>query len=264
MHNFQALIYDAHFQLDIQHIFSHEMAQANEYAVQTSSPTATTTTSGDHLQGTKHFKDTPLFCMGQLTRSGDDTQPMHNSSKHIPPFPTSLILDAEINDLLHQQKIDKTMKPKISKIWSESIKFNDTLFYIYTSGTTGLPKAAIIKHSKFILSAIMCRHIMNLTESDVLYTAGLPLYHTLAGMVALSGSICNIGYSFVIRDKFSSNHYWTDCCRYGATASIHIGEVCRYLLAADPCDEEQSHKVPFSNHTAHAPWHRRLPQFHTG
>ena len=29
-------------------------------------------------------------------------------------------------------------------------KFTDKLLYIYTSGTTGLPKAAVIKHSRYL------------------------------------------------------------------------------------------------------------------
>ena len=32
---------------------------------------------------------------------------------------------------------------------SESIGFTDKLMYIYTSGTTGMPKAAVIKHSRY-------------------------------------------------------------------------------------------------------------------
>ena len=31
----------------------------------------------------------------------------------------------------------------------DGINFTDKLLYIYTSGTTGLPKAAVIKHSRF-------------------------------------------------------------------------------------------------------------------
>ena len=33
-----------------------------------------------------------------------------------------------------------------------SIKFRDTLMYIFTSGTTGLPKAAVVKHSRYLLA----------------------------------------------------------------------------------------------------------------
>ena len=34
----------------------------------------------------------------------------------------------------------------------DSIGFRDRLMYIYTSGTTGLPKAAVIKHARYILA----------------------------------------------------------------------------------------------------------------
>ena len=47
-----------------------------------------------------------------------------------------------------------------------------------------------------------------------------------AGMVALSGSICNVGYSFVIRRKFSTSNFWKDCVTSGATITLYIGEVC--------------------------------------
>ena len=77
-----------------------------------------------------------------------------------------------------KKELEPTLKSKIRSI-SKSVQFNDTLFYIYTSGTTGLPKAAIIKHSKFILASIMCKHVMGMRGDDVLYTAGLPLCHTL-------------------------------------------------------------------------------------
>jgi len=36
-----------------------------------------------------------------------------------------------------------------SPVIKEKLGFHDNLFYIYTSGTTGLPKAAVIKHSKY-------------------------------------------------------------------------------------------------------------------
>ena len=81
-------------------------------------------------------------------------------------------------DFTMEEKLEQKLKSKIQSI-SNSIRFNDTLFYIYTSGTTGLPKPAIIKHSKFILASVMCKHIIGMREPDVLYTAGLPLCHTL-------------------------------------------------------------------------------------
>jgi len=38
---------------------------------------------------------------------------------------------------------------------SEAINFTDKLLYIFTSGTTGLPKAAVIKHSRYELCRII-------------------------------------------------------------------------------------------------------------
>ena len=87
-----------------------------------------------------------------------------------------------------EEELDPTIKLKIKSV-SDSIQFNDTLFYIYTSGTTGLPKPAIIKHSKFILASIMCKHIMGMKETDVLYTAGLPLCHTLGTKIFMQYNV---------------------------------------------------------------------------
>ncbi len=41
------------------------------------------------------------------------------------------------------------------------IGFTDDLFYLYTSGTTGLPKAAIFKHSRQVLT------IENMNWADI-------------------------------------------------------------------------------------------------
>ena len=46
-----------------------------------------------------------------------------------------------------------------------------------------------------------------------------------AGMIALSGSICEVGYRFVIRQKFSSDNFWKDCIKHNATVALYIGEV---------------------------------------
>ena len=37
-----------------------------------------------------------------------------------------------------------------------SLNFTDKLLYIYTSGTTGLPKAAVIKHSRYDIMILLC------------------------------------------------------------------------------------------------------------
>jgi solute carrier family 27 fatty acid transporter 1/4 len=58
--------------------------------------------------------------------------------------------------------------------------YNDPLMYIYTSGTTGLPKAAVLKHSRFLFAVYALFTMTLLSEKDVLYSP-LPMYHTAAG-----------------------------------------------------------------------------------
>lgn len=74
--------------------------------------------------------------------------------------------------------------------------FLDPVFYIFTSGTTGLPKAAVIKHSRFIyafkttisssfffasrflLGALGFLVATGINDRDIMYDT-LPLYHSL-------------------------------------------------------------------------------------
>ena len=70
----------------------------------------------------------------------------------------------------------------------------------------------------------------------------LPLYHSVGGMISLSGCMYS-GISMVMRDKFSASSYWADCVKYNVTASQYIGEICRYLLNTPHCKEEAEHKV---------------------
>uniref|UniRef100_A0A0K0DML8 Long-chain-fatty-acid--CoA ligase n=1 Tax=Angiostrongylus cantonensis TaxID=6313 RepID=A0A0K0DML8_ANGCA len=78
-------------------------------------------------------------------------------------------------------------------------------------------------------------------ENDVVYIT-MPMYHSAAGIMGI-GSLIVFGTSVVIRRKFSASNFWKDCVKYRCTASQYIGEICRYLLAQKPCDEEKLHKV---------------------
>jgi solute carrier family 27 (fatty acid transporter), member 1/4 len=55
-------------------------------------------------------------------------------------YPDAIDLDSELTTS------SIATPPEIS-----SVKFSDKMVYIYTSGTTGLPKAAVIKHSRYSL-----------------------------------------------------------------------------------------------------------------
>ena len=104
-----------------------------------------------------------------------------------------------------------------------------------------MPKAAVIKHARYILASRGLTNIIGVKRSDVLYCP-LPLYHTVGGMVSLSGCM-NFGISMVIRDKFSASRYWEDCIRYRVTVAQYIGEMCRYLLTSPPSSLDTQHQV---------------------
>lgn len=91
-------------------------------------------------------------------------------------------------------------------------QFTDKLFYIYTSGTTGLPKAAIIKHCRYMYFGTGVRNLLAIYKPEIIYTC-IPLYHLAGG--AIGTSLCLIfGSSIVIKRKFSATSFWRDCARY--------------------------------------------------
>jgi len=121
--------------------------------------------------------------------------------------------------------------------------FNDKLLYIFTSGTTGLPKAAVIKHSRFYFYCAGMYYLNDLASIPnlVLYDP-LPLYHSAGGIVGI-GLMMVFGSTVVIRKKFSVRNFWKDCCKYNCNAAQYIGEICRYLLSAPETPEERRHNV---------------------
>jgi citronellyl-CoA synthetase len=122
------------------------------------------------------------------------------------------------------------------------VRLGDPCFYIYTSGTTGLPKASIMSHNRWTKAAgAFGMSALALTENDVLYLA-LPLYHNNALTVAWASATAG-GAALAIRRKFSVSHFWDDVRRFGATAFVYIGELCRYLLNQPPRADDRNHSV---------------------
>jgi len=163
----------------------------------------------------------PTYCTGSTSDSRDSLS-----------VPDSKHLDSLI---LHEKK------DQVSKEIQDSINFKDKLLFIYTSGTTGMPKAAVIKHARYILAGGGLTIMIGVKKSDVVYCP-LPLYHSVGGMISLSGCM-NHGIPMVMRDKFSASGYWKDCVKYKVTAAQYIGEICRYLLNTPKCEQEVKHSI---------------------
>lgn len=134
-----------------------------------------------------------------------------------------------------------TAFPKFNPPTTSTVVGNDGLFYIYTSGTTGLPKAVIFKHSRWTLAYGTYGHILNLDHDDVMYVT-LPLYHATGIVVCWCGVIAGAS-TLAIRRKYSTSAFWTDVQKYNASAIGYVGELCRYLMDAEPSAVERNHRV---------------------
>lgn len=162
-------------------------------------------------------KDTlDYFCLGKTETNG---QPFHSKC---------------LEDLL-QEVSPSALKEKIQ------INFNDKMLYIYTSGTTGMPKAAIIRHNRFISIGTAAKYGMNLSNSEIYYNP-LPMYHTAGGIFLLS-IVLIYGGTMVLKRKFSASNFWSDAIKHKATVSQYIGEICRFLMNQPYRPEETQHSI---------------------
>jgi len=160
------------------------------------------------------------------------------------------------------------------------VLLSDRLFYIYTSGTTGLPKAAIIKHSRYFWMGTAIKNLIGLRSNDVIYSS-IPLYHLSGGTLGTCQCLI-FGNTLAIRQKFSASQFWTDCIKYKCTvcffafsfcsglicivlnqAAQYIGEICRYVLAQKPQPTDTSHQVRiiFGNGLRPAIWSQFVQRF---
>ena len=117
----------------------------------------------------------------------------------------------------------------------------DRALYIYTSGTTGLPKAASVSHFRLMQWSHWFAGLMDVRGGDRMYDC-LPMYHSVGGVVAPGAALVG-GGSVVLRERFSARDFWSDVVRWDCTLFQYIGELCRYLLHAEPTACEAEHRI---------------------
>lgn len=125
---------------------------------------------------------------------------------------------------------------------TQKVSGDDTCFYIFTSGTTGMPKASRMSHMRWLRGgAGLGMGGLRLKPEDRFYCP-LPLYHNNALTVSWSSVLC-AGATFALAPKFSVSNFWPDIRHHRATVFCYIGELCRYLLQADPDENDRNHAV---------------------
>ena len=162
------------------------------------------------------------------------------TGKETTPLPDQV---AESLSQIPHQKLEDILStaPTSEPLNMRKQTMNDKLYYIFTSGTTGLPKAAVIRHHRYIWIGMILHFLFNIGEDDTLYLT-LPLYHNNAGTIGTCQCII-FGTSIVLRDKFSASQFWDDCIKYNCSVAMYIGELCRYLLAQPKKSTDSKHKV---------------------
>ncbi|MEO7037975.1 MAG: AMP-binding protein [Polyangiaceae bacterium] len=104
---------------------------------------------------------------------------------------------------------------------------------IFTSGTTGLPKSCRVRHERARSAATVFGSVaFEFLPGDKLYCA-LPLHHSSALLIGVGAALV-AGVPIALRRKFSARKFAPDLARYGATATLYIGDVCRALLHTPP------------------------------
>eukprot|EP00010_Vexillifera_abyssalis_P000403 CAMPEP_0201553438 /NCGR_PEP_ID=MMETSP0173_2-20130828/28436_1 /ASSEMBLY_ACC=CAM_ASM_000268 /TAXON_ID=218659 /ORGANISM="Vexillifera sp., Strain DIVA3 564/2" /LENGTH=617 /DNA_ID=CAMNT_0047964229 /DNA_START=18 /DNA_END=1868 /DNA_ORIENTATION=+ len=151
------------------------------------------------------------------------------------------VASAGFTHLNPQLDLQSTIDAPAVRAQRKGISLRSTLFYIYTSGTTGPPKASIVKHFRFYGAAVIFGNAHNFSYEDNLYCT-LPLYHASGGMIGVGLSMYS-GATLTMRRKFSTSRFWFDIHQYGVTSIMYIGELCRYLVSADPTPYDRNHNV---------------------
>lgn len=121
------------------------------------------------------------------------------------------------------------------------LRAKDPCLKMYTSGTTGLPKAAIVAHTRSLYYLQGFAVASNASPKDRMMMV-LPLYHATGGLCGV-GCALSTGGALIVRRKFSASAFWKDAAEHGATMFMYVGELCRFLVAAEPVPEEKKHKI---------------------
>ncbi|KIM94661.1 hypothetical protein OIDMADRAFT_135626 [Oidiodendron maius Zn] len=155
-----------------------------------------------------------------------------SSFQNIAPSNTTGVLYINLESLPHPAVITPCAKGTLK----------DLSVLIYTSGTTGKPKACACRNNQIIVTSNpLSQDVRDPKKYFPLRTySPLPLFHGTALFTGLSYSIGNSSTLCLAR-KFSTSRFWQDVIASKATRILYVGELCRYLVSAQPSPYDRAH-----------------------
>lgn len=168
------------------------------------------------------------------------TDAFRSASPHLESGPTVWVhggRDASCIDKF----LDRLDGSRLSAAENRQITVDHCALLINTSGTTGMPKAARVSHRRILNWGNWFAGLTDAGPDDRMYNC-LPIYHSVGGVVA-TGSMLVAGGSVVLAEKFSARRFWDDVVGWDCTLFQYIGELCRYLLKAEPSPNEARHRL---------------------
>lgn len=105
---------------------------------------------------------------------------------------------------------------------------DDIAWIIYTSGTTGPSKGVLCTWAQTYLTATGSHPVRLLTPEDVYYS-DLPMFHVAGRLKPYISAL--IGGRCVIRESFSTKHYWSDIATHGCTTTQLFPAMQSFLMA---------------------------------
>jgi crotonobetaine/carnitine-CoA ligase len=121
------------------------------------------------------------------------------------------------------------------------VRSEDVAVLLPTSGTTGSPKAVMITHRTFMLTAEAFPWWLGLSEDDRLL-AVLPFFHVNAQAYSTMGAL-GCGASLALVTKFSASRFWEEAKRLGATQVNAVGAMVSILSKTAPRAADRDHSI---------------------
>jgi long-chain acyl-CoA synthetase len=99
---------------------------------------------------------------------------------------------------------------------------------IYTSGTTGRPKGAMLTHANLLHNLESAADLLKTTSDDVALIPGLPLFHLLAQICALTSIYC--GVPSVLMEFFAPQMVLENIAKYNCNSFSGVPTMFALLL----------------------------------